>query len=375
MNATEPYVAIINPAAGGGRCGRRAPAALAELARRGVNVETFETQRAGDATRIAREQTARGRRKFIAVGGDGTTFEILNGLEACFDAQSPEGRATLGFLPLGTGNSFLRDFGVANASQALEALVRGHARSCDVMRLEHDTGALHYLNLLSLGFVAEICALTNRHFKRLGSSGYGLGVLVALAQLGSRMIRMRVDGGSLWNKAPCSYRSATASYTGGSMMMAPYAQTDDGMADVVVCGHMDRLTLLSTFPKIFRGAHVHHHAITASRVRSLEFETAPIDLHDRRRSAAPRAETYRRSAGGARCTRVRRYGDHCRQAHAARGTETHRTARRHPARRGARVLRARLSGCLDRRRHRSRARSRAVRSISTSTARTRCTWS
>lgn len=279
MNASEPFVAIINPAAGGGRCGRRAPAALAELARRGVNVETFETRSAGDATRIAREQAARGRRKFIAVGGDGTSFEVLNGLEACLDAHGPEGRATLGFLPLGTGNSFLRDFGVASASQALEALARGRARSCDVMRLEHDTGVLHYLNLLSLGFVAEICALTNRHFKRLGTSGYGLGVLVAVAQLGSRMIRMRVDGKTVWEQSAVFVSVCNSRYTGGSMMMAPYAQTDDGMADVVVCGHMDRITLLSTFPKIFRGEHVHHHDITASRVRSLEFfETAPIDL-------------------------------------------------------------------------------------------------
>lgn len=279
MNRAEPFIAIVNPAAGGGRCGRRAPAALAKLARRGVSIETFHTQAAGDATRIAREHAARGRRKFIAVGGDGTSFEILNGLEGCLDARTPEERATLGFLPLGTGNSFLRDFGRGGASQALDAIVLGRSRTCDVMRLEHDTGALHYLNLLSLGFVAEICALTNRHFKRLGSGGYGLGVLVAVAQLGSRMIRMRVDGGSLWEQAAVFVSVCNSRYTGGSMMMAPDAQTDDGMADVVVCGHMNRITLLSTFPKIFRGEHVLHQNITASRVRSLEFfETAPIDL-------------------------------------------------------------------------------------------------
>ena len=62
-------------------------------------------------------------------------------------------------------------------------------------------------------------------------------------------------------------------------MMAPYADTADGQADVIVCGAMDRMTLLSTFPKIFRGHHVYHHQISASRARSIEFfEDEPIDL-------------------------------------------------------------------------------------------------
>jgi diacylglycerol kinase (ATP) len=279
MSEGEPFVAIVNPAAGGGKCGRRAPAALEELGRRGVRSEVHMTTAAGDATRIAREQVARGRRKFIAVGGDGTSYEILNGLSEQLGAANAEDRVSLGFLPLGTGNSFLRDFGGGGAAQAIEALVRGQSRSCDVMRLEHDTGVLHYLNLLSVGFVAEICALTNRHFKRFGASGYGLGVMVALAQLGSRIVRMRVDGGTTWEQAMVFVSVCNSRFTGGSMMMAPYASTDDGLADVVVCGEMNRFTLLSTFPKIFNGTHVHHHAITASRVRSLEFlESTPIDL-------------------------------------------------------------------------------------------------
>jgi diacylglycerol kinase (ATP) len=68
-------------------------------------------------------------------------------------------------------------------------------------------------------------------------------------------------------------------FTGGSMMMAPSADTGDGLADLVVCGQMNRMTLLKTFPKIFRGLHVNHSAIRASRAKSLEFfENEPIDL-------------------------------------------------------------------------------------------------
>jgi diacylglycerol kinase (ATP) len=279
MSEPMTFAAIINPAAGGGRCGQRAPGALDQLRARGIEVEAHYTQGPGDGTRIVKELSAAGRRHFIAVGGDGTSFEILNGLGPRLGATDPSERASLGFLPLGTGNSFLRDFGPGNAQSAIEALVQRRARPCDVMHLEHDAGELHYLNLLSLGFVAEICTLTNRHFKALGTGGYGLGVVVALAKLGSRIVRMRLDGETPWEQAMVFVSVCNSRFTGGSMMMAPFADTSDGLLDVIVCGAMDRFTLLKTFPKIFRGQHVHHHAIRASRARSLEFfEPNPIDL-------------------------------------------------------------------------------------------------
>jgi diacylglycerol kinase (ATP) len=213
------------------------------------------------------------------VGGDGTAYEIVNGVSDYFGASDAQQRISLGFLPLGTGNSFLRDFGAADTASAIDALTNERSRACDVLRLEHDTGALHYLNLLSLGFVTDICSLANRRFKAFGTSGYGLGVIAALTKLASRNVRMRVDGDIPWEQAMVFVSVCNSRFTGGRMMMAPYADTNDGLADLVVCGEMDRLTLITTFPKIFRGQHVHHRAIRASRVRSLEFfETEPLDI-------------------------------------------------------------------------------------------------
>jgi diacylglycerol kinase (ATP) len=279
MSSLPTFIAIVNPAAGGGRCGKLAASALDELRARGLSVQVHETGGPLDASRIARDLAATGQRHFIAVGGDGTAYEIVNGLGDHLCAEAPSARVRLGFLPLGTGNSFLRDFGPSDPQHGIEALALGRSRACDVMRLTHDSGSLHYLNLLSLGFVAEICVLANRRFKRFGTSGYALGVIVALAQLSSRMLRMRVDESIAWEQAMVFLSVCNSRFTGGNMMMAPYADTSDGLADVVVCGAMNRLTLLTTFPKIFSGLHVHHHAITASRARCLEFhESSPIDL-------------------------------------------------------------------------------------------------
>jgi diacylglycerol kinase (ATP) len=107
VNEQRPYLAIVNPAAGGGRSRKLLAPALERLRSQGVAIETAETNGPGDATRIARERYASGQRKFIAVGGDGTSYEIVNGL---FPQAIAGERTTLGFLPLGTGNSFLRDF-------------------------------------------------------------------------------------------------------------------------------------------------------------------------------------------------------------------------------------------------------------------------
>jgi len=84
----------------------------------GLDLQVAQTTRPGEATEIARDAYRRGCRNFLAVGGDGTSFEIVNGI---FPESQTEGRAALGFLPLGTGNSFLRDFTTRGVEQTLEA--------------------------------------------------------------------------------------------------------------------------------------------------------------------------------------------------------------------------------------------------------------
>ena len=105
---TGRFLAIVNPAAGGGRCGRMAGSAFDKLRAAGVELDVSETTGPGRAEALARAAYARGCRQFIAVGGDGTSFEIVNGLFP--EAAAVYERAALGFLPLGRGNAFLRDF-------------------------------------------------------------------------------------------------------------------------------------------------------------------------------------------------------------------------------------------------------------------------
>src|SRR5262249_3799647 len=110
---------------------------------------------------------ARGYRRFIAVGGDGTAHEILNGL---FGRARAQERVSLGLLPLGTGNSFLRDFAENGADASLRAMLAGRTRPVDLVRLTHAAGEIFSLNILSFGFTADVGALTNRTSRRSARS-------------------------------------------------------------------------------------------------------------------------------------------------------------------------------------------------------------
>ena len=266
-------LAVVNPAAGGGACGRHAVAALARLRQSGLEIDVFETRAPGEARARAREELAAGRRDFIAVGGDGTSFEIVNGLlDAPENLTRGEGRPSLGFLPLGTGNSFLRDFTDQGAAYAIEALKQGKRRPCDVVRVTHKTGTLHFINIFSIGFVAAVGATRNRHFAALGEFGYTLSTVLRVASLHPYVFPMHVEGRAGVDREPLTFLSINNSrFTGGKMMMAPDANTRDGLLDIIRVGEMGRVALLRTFPKIFKGTHVHHPAVTC-------YQSPAVDL-------------------------------------------------------------------------------------------------
>jgi YegS/Rv2252/BmrU family lipid kinase len=270
-------LAIVNPAAGSGRCGRLAPAALERLAERGVAADVCTTTAPGHATSLARAAWAEGRDVFLSVGGDGTTFEILNGLipDALASGRTP----VLGFLPLGTGNSFLRDFVEGGTEAAIAALAAGRRRRCDVIRLVHEGPDLFLLNIFSLGFAADVNGMRAHRFRSLGSAGYAAAVVTCVARLAPRPFPVRWDEGA-WDRDPVTFFAfCNSRFTGGTMEMAPAADTSDGQLDVVRVGPLGRIALLRAFPKIYAGTHVSLDAVRTARARSVDFDLAsPIDV-------------------------------------------------------------------------------------------------
>jgi diacylglycerol kinase (ATP) len=270
------FLAIVNPAAGGGRCGRLAPAALERLRAAGIDIDVANTTRAGEATTLARAAYSHGIRNFLAVGGDGTSYEIINGL---FPEAETGGRPTLAFLPLGTGNSFLRDFTSSGVEHTIKALKENRRRSCDVIRLRHAEGELYFLNLLSLGFPADVGELTNRRFKRWGELGYILGVFTRVIGMKHAAFPHRVDSASEWDRRPCLFLTfSNSKFTGGKMMIAPKADATDGLIEYVRWSPVGRLRLLALFPRLFTGTHIDHPLASRAATRRAEIDLeAPVN--------------------------------------------------------------------------------------------------
>jgi diacylglycerol kinase (ATP) len=273
----DRFLAIINPAAGGGKCGRLAPAALEKLRARGINVDAEETRYAGHGSELARNAYQQGCRQFLAVGGDGTSYEIINGV---FPEALNGGKISLGFLPLGTGNSFLRDFTDRGVEYSMEAIISGRRRSCDVLRMTHAGGVIYYLNLLSMGFTADVATLTNERCKPLGELGYLLAVVICLIRLRRRPFPLRADTDLDADQRRCLFLTFNNSkFTGGKMMIAPLANTGDGQIEFVRWGPIGRIGLLKNLHTLYDGSHLKHPLASRRAVRRVEFQLdSPVDV-------------------------------------------------------------------------------------------------
>jgi diacylglycerol kinase (ATP) len=273
----EKFIAIVNPAAGGGRSAKLAAGELARLRERGLRIDVIASTGPGHASELAREGYDQGYRKFLAVGGDGTAHEIINGI---FSPKRTAQRIELGFLPLGTGNSFLRDFTNNGAESSLEALETSRTRRVDLLRLYHSSGTIYSFNLLSVGFTADVGAITNRVFKPFGHLGYLLGVFVKVAQLHRRGFKMRCDDDKDWDERRCLFLSFNNSkYTGGTMLIAPDADPSDGLIEYVRWGPVGRLGLIRMLPRLYDGTHIVHPMASRRPVKRVEFDLdAPVDV-------------------------------------------------------------------------------------------------
>lgn len=278
----QTYLAIVNPAAGGGRGLKLLNPALERLRAGGVMVKVVETRAAGQAMEIVRDAYVRGTRNFIAAGGDGTAYEIVNGLFPLATDLSVTGgeRPTLAFLPLGTGNSFLRDFSDRGVEYAIESLLANRRRVSDVLRLRHRGGILHYINLLSMGFAADVATLRARRFSTWGEFGYFSSIFLTLARFNRRAFPLRVEGDAAFDERRCLFLTFNNSkFTGGSMMIAPRAEIDDGMIEYVRWGPIGRLGLIRNLPTLYDGTHINHPLAERKAVRRVEFKLhSPVDV-------------------------------------------------------------------------------------------------
>lgn len=265
---------ILNPAAGKGAGKKYFDGTTAVLKDRFTECEARISERPGHIYQITREAVRGGVKRLIVIGGDGSAYEVLNGI--CDEREDEE--IELGLLPAGTGNSFLRDFTGISFAGILEAITGGHHRRVDVGQFEYDEDnkrvKRYFLNILGVGLIADILKLTNEKLKFLGSFGYSLAVLLRLFKGIHNRITLTVDGVTHHLKDSALVIS-NSKYTGGKMKIAPMASTEDGEVDVIVFNEVGRLNILNIFARVFKGLHVEHKKVRVFKGSDLALQSDP----------------------------------------------------------------------------------------------------
>ena len=264
---------VVNPAAGGGRTGRVWRRLERSLRASGLDFTVRETTGPGGATTLARAAADEGWPLVVAVGGDGTLNEVVNGL---VDADG-RARTALGAILTGRGRDAGRNLGLAaDPETAAHRLLQGEDVSIDLGRASWPaTGAARwFVNSAGVGFDAEVA----RRAAAAGGSGtlpYVLSILGALRHYRPVEGVIRYGDGQTWRGAMTMAVVANGPYYGGGMKIAPSADPRDGMLDLVALGAVGRLELLRWLPSVYRGTHVANPKVTVRRLAEARIDATP----------------------------------------------------------------------------------------------------
>jgi len=259
---------LVNPLAGRRHGHGVAQKSLDAFRQHGIAVECRYSEYAGHITEIAGREVNGDWDGIVAVGGDGTLFEVINGMMRG-NAQLP---IPVGVVPVGTGNSFSRDLSIRTHDDALRKILRGATRHVDLGHCVCADRTLYFVNILGFGFVADVARKAS-YYKNWGSLSYVIGVFLITMQLESYRLDLEIDGQRM-QRDNIFVEICNSTKTGGDMLMAPQAKIDDGLLDVVMMHSTSRLRLLTAFPKLFSGTHVHLPEIEVLRGKEMQFRPA-----------------------------------------------------------------------------------------------------
>lgn len=264
-------VLVVNPCAGRGSGARLAPEVVRELRRLGIDAEMRLTSRPRHAIELVAAAIADGASEVLVAGGDGTIFEAVNGMLAAGPTRS-----TLGIVPIGTGNDFVKMLGLTDWRVACARIAAGRSRPVDIGRC----GTHYFANGVGVGFDAQVAHFANGIRWLSGTPVYALALLNVLAFDYRRPhLRITHDTGELELRVTLVAIANGRCY-GGAFHVAPRAALDDGLLELVVAEGLSRTRVLGLLPRVLNGTHLEHPAVTALRSRRVRIAAStPVVVH------------------------------------------------------------------------------------------------
>lgn len=259
---------VYNPQAGHGRARKILPTIESLFLKHHVDFDLSLTDYPEHGIKIVHSADFSNYDVLVAAGGDGTLFEVING----YYKNSSQKKIPLGILPIGTGNAFARDLDLYNTllEDAISIIVNGKSKKVDVGYFKTHGQDYYYLNILGLGFVADVTEIAHK-LKLFGNLSYTLGVFYKTIFLKSNMVTLEIDGKKIERESTFIEVSNTR-YT-ANFLMAPKAKIDDGLLDITLAGKFNRRRLIQCFPKIFTGEHIYLDEVETFQAGHIKIQT------------------------------------------------------------------------------------------------------
>lgn len=268
-------LAVINPHSAGGKTGRDAQSIAERLAEVAGPITVALTNAPMDATRITTHALHEGYERVVAVGGDGTINEVVNGFFQNGQAINPE--AEFALLNLGTGGDFRKTFDIeAGFDASLERIAEGRVRRIDVGRFtfvtpEGKTGSRHFANIASFGLSGHVVDRVNRSKLKgvLGGFVYTWVSLTSVFGYKAKPVRLKVD--NVFDEVVMLSTCAVCNgqFFGGGMRVAPDAAPDDGLLDVIIMQDGPISGALKSLQDLKTGAHVNNPNVRVFRGKTV----------------------------------------------------------------------------------------------------------
>jgi YegS/Rv2252/BmrU family lipid kinase len=282
----------VNPASAGGKTGRAWPDIARRAEQIGLAGEAVLSERPGHVAELARRAAEDGARMVVAVGGDGTVHEAVNGLMQVEAERRPE----LATVPLGTGKDFARSFRIpGKADRALVVARDGATRVVDVGHAAYSswgggTETAYFANFAGAGISGAVAARANSTTKALGGRVSFLWATTAVfVRWRNSDYRVELDGESRAGRmleVICALGDSIA----GGMRLAPEADPTDGLFDAVLFGDVTKLDFVRQLPRIYRGTYLPPPRAELVRCKEVAVEPAaalPITLDGEQPGTTP----------------------------------------------------------------------------------------
>ncbi len=268
---------IANPKAGGGRLKKHISDITHFFSENRIAYESIWTEGPGHGSLLAEQLANTGVQRLASLGGDGTAFEVINGILRSQRAAE----TALSILPLGTGNSFLRDYGITTWQEAARRLAAGAIRRVDAGRIgfpgNETRETVFFHNMAGFGLAAEACRLRHTRYPWMGKFAYHGAFLNLLPCMKNYSMRLQVDGNKDIEIQTPLLAINNSQYTGHNMHLSPLSQVEDGYFEMLYAEGITAGELFRLFLTLPTGKHIQHPKVQLKKIQRVDLVIEGIE--------------------------------------------------------------------------------------------------